>query len=92
MNPAIRSQENTAANFLILGCVLRMAESQRLKQAPDAVAQMHAHQNHRDDVETGRDRIAEAIDDIFIRMKLDELRMNRSRGEVEQMPDDEMRQ
>src|SRR5262245_34015646 len=66
-----------------------MIETDRLEHAPDAVAEMKTHQHHCNNVKPRSYGIAEANHDVFVRVQVDELRMNRSGGEVQKVADHE---
>ena len=53
-----------AAPRLIAGRVARVGEAHRLEHAPDAVVQVHAQQDHRDDVERRDGVVLEAVDHV----------------------------
>ena len=50
--------------FLEHGRVTRMAHAQRLEHAPDAVVEVHAEQDHGEDVEAGDGGVLESGDDV----------------------------
>ena len=60
---AIESPEGRR-DFLQRGRVARMIDAQRLEHAPQAVVQVHAQQDHGDDVEDGDGGILESGDHV----------------------------
>src|SRR6516225_9536134 len=66
-----------------------VAKAETLEQAPDAMIEMKTDKDHHDDINDRKRYNCEPRDQVFVGMKFNEVRVNCTRCQVQQVEDDE---